>query len=108
MTSLSRGPRAIPDTHHLLRCAQTGGGAAGNVNAGTLTKLDGSFTDDNGGPVSVSATNPQPASGGTERQSIPQIQAPAPESIRVLSRTVSREDLEHNGPRALMLTSNED
>ena len=93
---------------------KTGGGAAGNVNAGTLTKLDGSFTDDNGSPVSISATNPQPASGGTERQSIPQIQALAPESIRVLSRTVSREDFEINArrlpevARALMLTSNED
>jgi Baseplate J-like protein len=93
---------------------KTGGGAVGNVNAGTLTKLEGSFTDAQGNPVSISATNPQPASGGTDRQSIAQIQALAPESIRVLSRTVSREDYEVNArrlpevARALMLTSNED
>jgi len=93
---------------------KTGGGGVGNVNAGTLTKLEGSFTDANGNPVSISATNPQPASGGTDRQSIAQIQALAPESIRVLSRTVSREDYEVNArrlpevARALMLTSNED
>ena len=73
---------------------KTGGGATGNVNAGTLTKLEGSFTDAHGNPVSISATNPQPASGGTDRHSIAQIQALAPESIRVLSRTVSREDYE--------------
>jgi hypothetical protein len=93
---------------------KTGGGATGNVNAGTITKLDGSFTDDLGAPVSVSATNPQPASGGADRQTIAQIQALAPESIRVLNRTVSREDFEINArrlpevARALMLTSNED
>jgi hypothetical protein len=93
---------------------KTGGGTAGNVNAGTLIKLDGSFTDDHGNTVVISATNPTPASGGTDRQSIAQIQALAPESIRVLSRTVTREDYEVNArrlpevARALMLTSNED
>jgi hypothetical protein len=93
---------------------KTGGGAVGNVNAGTLVKLDGNFTDAHGNPVSVSATNPQAALGGTDRQTIAQIRALAPESIRVLSRTVSREDYEINArrlpqvARALMLTSNED
>jgi predicted phage baseplate assembly protein len=93
---------------------KTGGGAVGNVNAGTLVKLDGNFTDTRGNPVSISATNPQAASGGTDRQTIAQIQTLSPESIRVLSRTVSREDYEVNArrlpevARALMLTSNED
>jgi hypothetical protein len=93
---------------------KTGGGATGNVNAGTLTKLEGSFPDADGRPVSVSATNPRPATGGTERQPVAQIQALAPESIRVLNRTVSREDFEINArrlpavARELMLTSNED
>jgi hypothetical protein len=93
---------------------KTGGGARGNVNAGTLTKLEGTFTDANGNAVAVSATNPQPASGGTDRQTIAQIQALAPESIRVLNRSVSREDFEINArrlpevARALMLSSNED
>lgn len=93
---------------------KTGGGTAGNVNAGTLTKIEGSFADIEGNPVSIAATNTKPASGGSDRQSIAQIQALAPESIRVLSRTVSREDYEVNArrlpevARALMLTSNED
>jgi predicted phage baseplate assembly protein len=104
---------AIPSGTITIRY-KTGGGARGNVNARTLVKLDGPFTDANGNPVSVSATNPQPASGGTDRQTIAQIQALAPESIRVLNRTVSREDFEINArrlpevARALMLTSNED
>jgi predicted phage baseplate assembly protein len=93
---------------------KTGGGAIGNVNAGTLTKLDGAFTDANGRPVAITATNPDRASGGTDRQTLAQIQALAPESIRTLNRTVSREDYEINArrlpqtARALMLTSNED
>ncbi|HET9621794.1 MAG TPA: baseplate J/gp47 family protein [Kofleriaceae bacterium] len=91
-----------------------GGGAIGNVNADTLTKLDGGFTDAHGNPVVITVTNPQPATGGAERQTIAQIRALAPESIRVLSRTVSREDFEVNArrlpavARALMLTSNEE
>jgi len=93
---------------------KTGGGATGNLNAGTLSKLEGSFTDANGNPVAITATNPQPAAGGTERQTLAQIQALAPESVRVINRTVSREDFEINArrlpaiARALMLTSNED
>ncbi len=104
---------AIPSGTITVRY-KTGGGATGNVNAGTLTKLDGAFTDANGNPVTVSVTNPQPAAGGTDRQSIAQIRVLAPESIRVLNRTVSREDFEINArrlpevARALMLTSNED
>jgi predicted phage baseplate assembly protein len=93
---------------------KTGGGAKGNVEAGALRKVDGRFTDETGAPVTLSATNPHPASGGTDRQTIAQIRALAPESIRVLSRTVSREDFEINArrvpevARALMITSNED
>jgi len=104
---------AIPSGTITVRY-KTGGGAKGNVEAGALSKVDGSFTDDNGAPVSVSVTNPAPASGGTDRQTIAQIKALAPESIRVLNRTVSREDFEINArrlpevARALMLTSNED
>lgn len=104
---------AIPSGTITVRY-KIGGGAVGNVNAGMLTKLEGSFADVEGNPVSIAATNPKPASGGTDRQSFAQIQALAPESIRVLSRTVSREDYEVNArrlpevARALMLTSNED
>jgi hypothetical protein len=104
---------AIPSGTITIRY-KTGGGAKGNVEASTLSRVEGSFTDDVGAPVTVSVTNPQPASGGTDRQTIAQIKALAPESIRVLNRTVSREDFEINArrlpevARALMLTSNED
>jgi hypothetical protein len=93
---------------------KTGGGVAGNVNAGTLTKLEEAFTDDHGNAVVIQVSNPQPADGGSDRQTIAQVQALAPESIRVLNRTVSREDFEINArrlpsvARALMLTSNQD
>lgn len=69
---------------------------------------------DHGTPVNLSVINPQAASGGSDRQTVPQIKVLAPESIRVLNRTVSREDFEINARRlsevgrALMLTSNED
>jgi hypothetical protein len=104
---------AIPSGTITVRY-KSGGGAKGNVNAGTLKKLDGPFTDADGDPVTVSVINPQPASGGSDRQTVAQIKALAPESIRVLNRTVSREDFEINArrlsevARALMLTSNED
>jgi hypothetical protein len=104
---------AIPSGTITVRY-KTGGGAKGNVEAGALSKVDGSFTDANGNPVTVSVTNAEPASGGTDRQTLAQIRVLAPESIRVLNRTVSREDFEINArrlpevARALMLTSNED
>src|SRR6185369_8044503 len=90
-----------------------GGGEQGNVEANSLTKVDGGFTDANGNPVSLSVTNSDRASGGANRQTIAQIKALAPESIRVIERTVAREDFEINArkvagvARALMLTSNE-
>ncbi len=93
---------------------KTSGGAQGNVDAGTLRRLEGSFTDAAGSPVTVSVTNPAAASGGVDRESLAQIRRLAPASIRVLTRTVAREDFEIHAlgapgvARALMLTSNED
>ena len=92
---------------------KTGGGARGNVLAGTIVKLEGSFTDEFGTPVALSCTNPEPASGGADRMTMAQIKLLAPESVRTAGRTVSREDYEINArqlagvARALMLTSNE-
>lgn len=91
-----------------------GGGAVGNVESNAIRKLEGNYTDTLGNPVTVSITNPLPASGGEERQGVEQIRQEAPQSLRVLNRTVSREDYEINArrvpgvSRALMLTSNED
>lgn len=92
---------------------KTGGGTAGNVDAGMLRKLTGAFTDTAGHAVQVSVTNPTRAAGGQPRKSRAQIQLEAPARLRVLKRTVAREDYEINARRvpgvvrALMLTSNE-
>ncbi|KKN30608.1 hypothetical protein LCGC14_0832220 [marine sediment metagenome] len=93
---------------------KTGGGAAGNVEVGTITTIEGSFTDILGGSVSVSVNNAAKASGGTDRQGNEEIRELAPESVRVLNRTVAREDYEINAKkiagvsRALMLTADQD
>jgi hypothetical protein len=93
---------------------KTGGGEAGNVNAGAISKIDGSFTDVLGNPVTITVTNATAASGGEDRESNEEIRKNAPESLRTLTRTVAREDFEINArrvggvARALMLSSNED
>lgn len=91
-----------------------GGGDDGNVAAGTISIIDGAFTDILGFTVNVSVDNAAAASGGVDREGIEAIRQLAPQSLRVLNRTVSREDYEINSlrlpqvARALMLTSNED
>jgi len=61
----------------------------------------------------MSVTNPAAASNGFNRDGLEQIRIYGPESLRTLTRTVSREDYEINArrvsgvSRALMLTSNE-
>lgn len=93
---------------------KTGGGVVGNVDADRIVVIEGAFRDAHGRAVQVSVRNPQPASGGTDRQTIASAKLLAPESLRAHTRTVSREDFEINArrlpsvARALMLTSNED
>jgi len=93
---------------------KTGGGAQGNVEPNAIRKALKSYTDSFGSPVQIaSLANVDAASGGSPRQSIASIKEQAPESLRVLNRTVAREDYEINAEavagvaRALMLTSNE-
>ena len=92
---------------------KVGGGTVGNVAAGTLIKLTGGFTDVLGNPVSVSATNALPASGGANRETMAQIKQLAPASVRVAGRSVCTEDYEINArrvpgvARALMVTSDD-
>ena len=108
------GTSGAPPTGTIHVTYKTGGGAGGNVDAGRLVVLEGAFTDAHGRPVQVSVTNPEPASGGADRQSLASAKLLAPESLRAPSRTVAREDFEINArrvpgvARALMLTSNED
>lgn len=92
---------------------KTGGGPSGRVEAGTLTKLDGNFTDANGNPVQITVTNPTETTVPQARESVEQIRANAPASLRVLGRAVAREDYElaalkiSGVARALHLTRNE-
>jgi hypothetical protein len=108
------GANGAPPTGTLVITYKTGGGAAGNVDAGRIVVVEGAFADAFGRAVQVTATNPAAASGGTDRQSIAAAKLLAPESLRTLTRSVTREDFEINArripgvARALMLTSNED
>lgn len=103
---------AIP-TGTISAIYRVGGGEGGNVEASSLVKLEGSYTDAFGNPVTVAVTNPLPATGGTDRETVNEIRANAPESLRTLTRTVAREDYEINArrvsgvARALMLTSDQ-
>jgi len=92
---------------------KTGGGEVGNVEQNSIQKVDGTYTDSVGNPVIVSCDNERDADGGSARMSSAQIRELAPQSIRVLNRTVAREDYEINArrdarvARALMLTSDQ-
>lgn len=93
---------------------ETGGGAAGSrVETGKVSRLERRYQDDLGNPVQVTVTNPEPSSVALERQGIEDIRAAGPRQLRVLERTVSREDFEINAlrvagvARALMLTSDQ-
>lgn len=94
---------------------KTGGGSTGRVDATKLTRLETEFEDTVGLAVPVtSITNAIASSGGNDRETVAQIKVNAPASIRVINRSVSKEDFEINAlrlsdvARALMLTSNED
>ena len=93
---------------------KTGGGAAGNVNAGTINRVDGSYTDAFGTAVVVSVTNALAASGGEDRMSVESMRLLIPASVRAQTRCIAREDFEIAAllipgvGRALMLTPVED
>ena len=63
-----------------------GGGFVGNVAAGTLTQLQV------GPPSIISVTNPSPASGGADVETIDHIRIHAPLSITAINRAVTLDD----------------
>ncbi len=73
--------------------SKTGGGAAGAVEAGKLTRLEGTFTDSLGAPAIISVTNAD-ASSAEDRETEEQIRQNAPAANRVQGRAVAREDYE--------------
>lgn len=91
-----------------------GGGVVGNVDAGQIIILDEQIFDVLSSLQPVSVTNPVPASGGVDRVSVVQARTLAPASLRVLERSVTKEDFEIGAlevpgvARAVMVTSNED
>lgn len=91
-----------------------GGGSGGRVEPGTVTRIEGTYTDALGAPVLLAVTNPAASTPAVDRYSIEQIRLAGPESLRALERTVAREDFEINArrvsgvARALMLTSDDD
>jgi len=108
------GVNGMPPSGTISVTYKTGGGSTGNVDADRIVVIEGAFRDAYGNAVQVSVTNPKPASGGDDRQTIASAKLLAPESLRAPTRTVAREDFEINArrlsgvARALMLTSNED
>jgi predicted phage baseplate assembly protein len=71
-----------------------GGGALGNVNANTLTSLGRALA------YIESVTNPIPATGGSDRESIEEAKARAPYTIKSRDRAVTTEDYEMLALRA--------
>lgn len=90
-----------------------GGGASGRVQASTLTRLEGSFSDDFGNPAAITVNNANASSGGTDRETNEQIRQNAPASLRLLTRAIAREDFElaaetiNDVARSLHVTKNE-
>lgn len=93
---------------------RTGGGSGGNVDAGTLNRIPATFTDTFGNRADLTVVNPNSAVGGADRESKESIRERGPQSLRVLTRAVAREDFEivalkdTRVARALMVTSDQD
>lgn len=92
----------------------TGGGSAGNVAIGRITRLSQSIVDTGGNAVPISVTNEAAATGGAERESVEQARRRLPGALRALTRSVSKEDFEINSlgvagiARTMFLTTDED
>ena len=105
----------IPTLGDAVDCTyETGGGTTGNVEASTLTKVEGTFVDALGNPTSLTSDNAAAATGGANRETVAEARVAAPRSLRVLNRSIARTDWEDLAiqiagvGRALMLTKAED
>lgn len=107
-----RFPGAVP-VGSISADYKTGGGVRGNIDKETIRKALRSYTDQFGAPQVVSVSNLQRAGEGLDRSTVQAIREDGPASLRVLTRTVAREDFEimaESVPgvvRATMLTRNE-
>ena len=82
------GARLPSGAEHITATYRMGGGEAGNLPMGSLTMLR------TRPPGLQKVTNPLPASGGTEPESIDHARFNAPRKIRTLQRLVSLQDYE--------------
>lgn len=92
---------------------EIGGGEAGNVDAGSLTRMPGSFSDSFGTPATLTVTNALAASGGSPRETVNAARVLMPLSVSAARTSTTREDFEIHAllvsgvARALMLSSDE-
>jgi len=90
-----------------------GGGSDGNVEVGKINVMLETVAYQGGGTAPVTVTNQTATSGGEPRMTLDEARAQAPASLKVLTRTVTREDFETVATgipgvaRALMVTANE-
>ena len=66
-------------------------GAEGNLGAGVVTQLN-SPIESGGEAVVVSVTNPVPATGGTDRESLEDARRQAPAEVRTLWKALTKDD----------------
>jgi predicted phage baseplate assembly protein len=77
---------ANPTANIVARRYLAGGGARGNVGAGSVTVLQSAV------PGIDSVTNPRPASGGADRESLDDAKRRAPGALKARGRAVTAED----------------
>lgn len=93
---------------------KTGGGLLGMLEPGALKRVETTIADGAGTPAYFTVTQALATSGAASREEVTAARVSAPESLRVLTRSVAREDYEivarmvPGVGRALMLTSNEE
>lgn len=103
----------IPEGN-ILTDYKIGGGLLGMIEPGALKRVETGLVDSAGTPAYCTVSQPLASQGGVPREEVTAARVAAPESLRVLTRAVAREDYEivarmvPGVGRALMLTSNED
>ncbi len=90
----ARALAEIPEANREIRVwYQCGGGSAGNVTAGTLTVLKDPIPG-------MAVTNPRPASGGRDAETLDNALRRGPQELHALHRAVTARDFEHIARRA--------
>ena len=87
------GQGKVPVNNAAIRIVyKVGGGLKGNVGANTITQVVSTILH-GGSPIQVSVTNPNPATGGGDAQSITDAKIQGPLTLKTLNRAVTLEDI---------------